>query len=206
MRIFAFTDIHAHQGALAELATRVQEADVVLCAGDMSVFGMGLYEVLELMNSWNKPIYLIHGNHEDEEVLVDVNEHFSNLHFVHGKEVEHEGLAILGWGGGGFSKQDPELKEFAKQYTPKANRVFMIHGPPYGTAADKMEGWGYVGCKTRREVIEKLQPFLVLCGHIHENFGAQDKIGKSIVLNPGPLGKFIVVETEKKVAKKKSAK
>jgi uncharacterized protein len=197
MRILAFTDVHANERVLQELAKRSQQADVLLCAGDMSVFGDDLLSVLEQMNSWNKPIYFVHGNHEDEDIFADVEKHFSNLRFVHGKEVEHDGITILGWGGGGFAREDPQLERFAKKLKPKASRVMIFHGPPHGTSLDYKEGYDYTGCKTRRAVIERLQPFLAIAGHIHENFGKHEKIGKSIVMNPGPLGKFINLEIKK---------
>jgi Icc-related predicted phosphoesterase len=37
-----------------------------------------------------------------------------------------------------------------------------------------------------REFIEEQQPELCLCGHIHES-RAEDRIGKTHVINPGPL-------------------
>ncbi len=209
MRILAFTDLHAHHGALEELTKRSKQADLILCAGDMSIFGMALLDILEAMNDWGKPVFLIHGNHEDEDILADVNEQFPNLHFVHKQEKEFQNVSVLGWGGGGFARQDPQLEKFAKNLKPKANRIIMFHGPPHGTSLDYKEGFEFTGCKTRRAVVERLQPFLVLCGHIHENFGNQDKIGKSLVLNPGPTGKFINLKDKgpvKKAAKKSKSK
>jgi Icc-related predicted phosphoesterase len=38
-----------------------------------------------------------------------------------------------------------------------------------------------------RECIEKYQPELCLCGHIHES-RAKDRIGRTPVINPGNLG------------------
>jgi uncharacterized protein len=205
MKILAFTDVHANNDvhankrALDELTKAAKNADLILCAGDISVFGMDMIEVLEIMNSWNKPVYFIHGNHEDEALFEDVNKEYANLHFVHATEKEFQNITVLGWGGGGFAKQDPELAAFAKNLKPKPNRIIIFHGPPHGTKADWMEGWDdYVGCKTKRAVVEQLQPFLVLCGHIHENFNAVDQIGKSIIMNPGPAGKLITIETNDK--------
>ena len=211
MRILAFTDIHANKRALAELGRRATQADVILCAGDVSEFGMDLLETLEIMNSWNKPIYIIHGNHEDESILADVNQDFPNIEFVHGKEIVTQGIIITGWGGGGFALEDPRLATFAKKLQAKPNRILMFHGPPHGTAVDYIDRIDrFVGCKTRRAVIEKLQPFLVVSGHIHETFNRQDKIGRSIVINPGPLGKFVEVNvkatSEKKPVKKTAKK
>jgi uncharacterized protein len=197
MRILAFTDVHGDERALQELAKKASKADLLLCAGDLSVFGMELYEVLERINSWGKPVYFVHGNHEDEEIFAEVHSTFPNLHYIHGKEVEHKDIFILGWGGGGFAKEDPKLAKFIAKYKPRANRVLIFHGPPHGTKLDYKDGYNYTGCKTRRSAIENLQPFLVLAGHIHENFEQQDKIGKSLLLNPGPAGKFIDANVKK---------
>lgn len=197
MRILAFVDLHANEMVLAELTKRAKEADLVLCAGDMSIFGMQLYDMLEAMNKWGKPVFLIHGNHEDPSLLEDVNEHYENLHFVHGIEKEFDGISVLGWGGGGFSERDPQLAAFAKKLKPKRTRILMFHGPPKGTAADYRPDWEvHVGCLTRRDVVERLEPVVAICGHIHESFGAQSMIGRTLVLNPGPLGKFISIETK----------
>lgn len=198
MRILAFTDVHGNERALQELERKAERADIMLCAGDLSIFGMELYEVLERMNSWGKPIYFVHGNHEDEDIFEEVHSTFPNLYYIHGREVEHDGLLLLGWGGGGFAKEDSRLAQFMQRYKPRANRIIIFHGPPHGTTLDYKEGYEYTGCKTRRKAVETLQPFLVLAGHIHENFEQQDKIGKSLLLNPGPAGKFIEVQVKDK--------
>ena len=55
---------------------------------------------------------------------------------------------------------------------------------------DKLNG-SFVGNKSYTSFIKKHQPDVVLCGHIHENAGKEDKIGKSRILNPGPTGMLI---------------
>ncbi len=199
MKILAFTDVHANETVLEVLKERAQDADLIICAGDVAMFGSGLEESFAEMNSWNKPILLIHGNepHESQDQFEELLAQFENLEFIHGKEHTVGTVSVLGWGGGGFAKSDEELAQFAKTLEPKAGRIFVVHGPPYNTTADRLEGYGPTGCKTRRQVIEALQPFLVLCGHIHENFGKSDKIGKSLILNPGPIGKYIEVNAKK---------
>ena len=42
----------------------------------------------------------------------------------------------------------------------------------------------HVGSKSVRKFIEKYQPLIGLHGHIHESF-ASDKIGNTVVVNPG---------------------
>lgn len=211
MKILAFTDVHGNPDALATLGKRSKQADILVCAGDLSIFGNRLKESLVAMNSWGKPVYFIHGNHEDAEEFANMKD-YPNLHFVHATEAEYEGIIITGWGGGGFTVTDPGLERFAQTLAPHPKRVLLFHGPPHGTNVDNLGEWaGFVGCKSRRLVIEKLQPMLVVTGHIHETTGKQDKIGRSIVINPGPLGVFInfgeeTTKAVKPAVKKKASK
>ncbi|MBS3097214.1 hypothetical protein J4209_00295 [Candidatus Woesearchaeota archaeon] len=39
--------------------------------------------------------------------------------------------------------------------------------------------------------ILKVKPDLAISGHLHENAGKEDKIGKTKIVNPGPFGKII---------------
>ena len=49
----------------------------------------------------------------------------------------------------------------------------------------------HCGNKDIRKFIDKIKPDLVISGHLHENAGKEDKIGKSRILNPGPTGMLI---------------
>ncbi len=77
--------------------------------------------------------------------------------------------------------------------------IFNFHCPPFNTNLDlapkldknmKIVYVGgkptmiHVGSTSIRKLIEKYQPILGLHGHIHESY-ASDKIGNTIVLNPG---------------------
>jgi len=53
--------------------------------------------------------------------------------------------------------------------------------------------FGHVGCKSIREFIEENNILLSVCGHIHETFGGANHIGRTLVVNPGPLGRIIEI-------------
>src|SRR3989344_2532192 len=75
----------------------------------------------------------------------------------------------------------------------RAKRVVLVpHAPPYGTRLDKVFG-SHSGNKSIRKFVERWQPAYHFCGHIHENSGKQDRIGKTIVVNAGPFGKMVKV-------------
>jgi uncharacterized protein len=73
--------------------------------------------------------------------------------------------------------------------------VFCPHAPPFGTACDRLRSGDHVGSTAIRAFVEREQPDVVLCGHIHEARG-EDRIGRSRVANPGPVaaGHYAVVE------------
>ena len=57
----------------------------------------------------------------------------------------------------------------------------------------KAEFSGFKGSKSIRKAIDEFQPDLLLCGHIHEAEGIEDKINKTKVLNVGKEGKIIEI-------------
>jgi Icc-related predicted phosphoesterase len=79
-------------------------------------------------------------------------------------------------------------------------KLFFPHAPPHGTACDQLRSGEHVGSAVIRSFVEREQPDLVLCGHIHESRGT-DTIGKTRVVNPGPVaaGHYAVVEVDETV-------
>jgi uncharacterized protein len=74
-------------------------------------------------------------------------------------------------------------------------RIMCPHAPPRGTACDRLPSGEHVGSSVIRSFVEREQPDLVLCGHIHESRGS-DRIGRAQVVNPGPAlaGHYAVVD------------
>ena len=88
------------------------------------------------------------------------------------------------------------LKNFAKAKAiskrTKKPIIFLTHNAPYGTKLSKIRskkapkearGKDY-GSYLERLMINRFKPDIVLCGHMHENFGKQ-KLGKTLVMNSG---------------------
>jgi hypothetical protein len=73
-----------------------------------------------------------------------------------------------------------------------AEAVYVLHSPPRDTACDQAGTRTHVGSRAIRAFVERLQPPLVLSGHIHESpriSGAwRDLIGRTVVVNPGQFG------------------
>jgi Icc-related predicted phosphoesterase len=82
-----------------------------------------------------------------------------------------------------------------------ARTIFCPHAPPHGTACDRLASGEHLGRRVMRAFIEREHPDVVLCGHIHEARG-QDAIGRSKVINPGPVraGHWAVLELHGEIA------
>lgn len=80
-------------------------------------------------------------------------------------------------------------------------RIFCPHAPPRETACDRLRTGEHVGSAVIRAFVERAQPDLVLCGHIHESRGT-DEIGSARIVNPGPVsaGHYALVEVNDEVA------
>ncbi|MBI2542002.1 metallophosphoesterase [Candidatus Woesearchaeota archaeon] len=201
MKILAFTDIHGSVSALKRLEQKVksQNPGLLVCAGDISMFERGILKISRRLNKLNKKIVIVHGNHEDSTTFRKLSKLFKNFVFIHKTHFVEDNVLFLGYGGGGFALVDREFektadakfKEIIKQNKDKTI-VLVTHAPPYKTKLDKI-GKNYCGNKSIRQFIERNKVDLLICGHLHENFGKEDKIGKTKIINPGPFGKIIEV-------------
>ena len=201
MKLLAFTDIHGSKTALRRIEQKVksQKPDLLVCAGDISIFEHGIVGIIRKLNRLNKKILIVHGNHEDTSTFVKCSKLFKNIIFIHGKHFVENDVLFLGYGGGGFSNVDRTFEKIAKKKFSKIIKenkhkkiVFVTHAPPYKTSLDKL-GRNHAGNRSFRNFVEKNNIELMISGHLHENFGKEDNINKTIAINPGPFGKMIEV-------------
>ena len=199
MKLLAFTDIHGSLTALKRIGQKIksQKPDLLICAGDISIFEHGIVGILRRLNRLNKKIIIVHGNHEDDSTFRKYSGIFKNIVFIHKAHHIENNLMFLGFGGGGFSAREKEFENLANQkfkkiimQNPDKKIILLTHAPPYGTKLDRL-GKNHAGNKSFRKFIEKNKIDLHICGHLHENFGKSDKIKKSLVINPGPFGKLL---------------
>jgi hypothetical protein len=64
---------------------------------------------------------------------------------------------------------------------PPATDILLLHGPPFGIG-DRVVRGVHTGSPSLTAAIERLQPPLVICGHIHEGRGSY-RLGRSLILN-----------------------
>lgn len=199
MKILAFTDLHSDRNTLKHLIEKIKlkEPELLVCAGDISEFGERIEEIFKELNELNIPMLIIPGNHEDNKTIDYLCNKYKFAINIHKGCYEIEDYCFFGYGEGGFSEEDIDFERLASKFIKSVNKnkkiILVVHAPIYKTKTDYMGDLGSRGNKSFRKFIEQVQPKLVICGHFHENFGQIDKIKSSTIINPGPLGKIILI-------------
>lgn len=205
MKILAASDIHNDRKAIELLVSKAEneKVDLVILCGDLTFTEADLTGIIGPFKKINKRVILIPGNHETfASVEFLAKQYAPGVYNLHGRAMMfYNEIGIFGCGSGNiglFELTDREVKELLEKAHDKVKnakkKIMITHVPPYGTKLDAL--WTHVGSKGVREEIEKIQPDLVLCGHIHETFGKYETIGKTKAINVGPKG--VIVEIEKK--------
>ncbi|MBN2423093.1 metallophosphoesterase family protein [Candidatus Woesearchaeota archaeon] len=198
MKSLLFSDLHGNINFFNLIKEKSANSDIIICSGDISHMGNDLNLLVSRLNSFKKQVLILHGNHEQKDELRDVCNEYENVTFIH-KAVHIQGENLfMGFGGGGFSLTDPEFslvanRFFKKQDFEKMKRLVLItHAPPFKTKLDLIMG-EHRGNKSIRQFIDEVQPHLVVCGHLHEHAGKYEKIGRSLIINPGPEGMIVEI-------------
>jgi len=204
MKLLVFTDVHGDTEVLAKLHQKVkrEKPDALICAGDISNFGFGIKAVLKRLNSFGVPIFMVPGQppHETYEHLVYFSKGLKNIRNLHLKSTLFQSLYIIGYGEAGFDQRNADFELSEKKFSVEMRKMklknyktlLITHQPPYKTSLDALYG-GHVGSISIRKFIQLNQPDYCITGHIHENEGKHDKVGKTMIINPGPEGKIIEI-------------
>jgi len=198
MKFLTFVDLHEDEDSLKKLLKRAKKEDIdfVICAGDISNFGKGLKQALIEFDKLGKQFYIIPGNHEEKEGLLNAAvSDLKNCVNFHKQAFEIKDYVFLGYGGGGFAQEDKEFRKIARNWYGNYNGkkiVLVTHGPPYLTKIDDLTGKGrHVGNLDYRKFIQRIKPKLIICGHLHETANIVDKIETVNIVNPGWNGMVI---------------
>lgn len=200
MKLLIFVDLHASEKALESIKkkTKTENPDIICCSGDISIVDRGTAQIISELDKLGKKLLIIPGNHEDEASLEMICNKFKNIFYLHKRFLIINNILFLGYGTGGFSIIDNSFKAISKYFEQiiKKNKnkkiVLLTHAPPYKTKLDNIMG-SWCGNKNLKEFIVKNKPDLVVCGHLHENAGKADFVGKSRIINPGAEGMIVKI-------------
>jgi hypothetical protein len=207
MKIAYVVDVHGRFDAVPRALAQMGDLDVLIVGGDITTGGTP-DEAAAAVQSWlplAPRVLAVAGNMDSPAIdarLADLGVSINGRGVVLGE------VGIFGVSAAPHSPlrtpyeiDDDEIERSIENgYVDVRNCrivVFCPHAPPHGTACDMLRSGEHVGSTVVRDFVERAQPDLVLCGHIHEARGT-DEIGRSQIVNPGPAasGHYAVVELD----------
>jgi len=194
LRLLACADFHGSRKAVekvSDLALR-EETDLIVVAGDIANNSLRTAaEFLGILKKTNLPTLFVPGN-LDSESLADW--HDASVKSIHGRAYNCQGFVFLGLGGASkgpfytpFEYEESEAAstlDEAYRSVKQGRLILVSHSPPKNTSLDRTFSGVHAGSISVRRFIEKAQPILVICAHIHEGRGV-DQIGKTMLVNTG---------------------
>jgi len=190
MKFLAFSDLHLDISACDAILAAAEGAELVIGAGDFAQRREGLAPYMaRLAPIADKAIY-VPGNNESLTQLRDN----TKAHVLHGTSMIWQGVTIAGLGAAvpplppiPWASYDLTEEQAATALSgiPGAD-ILVSHSPPLG-AGDRHSQLGHIGSRAVRDAAIRLQPKLLLCGHVHDDWGFDGWIGQTRVCNLGPV-------------------
>ena len=202
MKFLVLSDLHANNSVLDKLDKEFEKADAVLFAGDFAeCFKPETGKAsLEALATKHENIFAVLGNCDNPDFIEQMEERDVSVE----KSLTYfDGLSICGSGGGtiftGKTENERTEEDILSDYNIVLNTIaetndqslwksliLISHNPPKDTLCDKVNETLHAGSQLFTDFIKEHQPLLVVTGHIHEG-RAIDKIGETVIMNPGAL-------------------
>ena len=205
MKIVYVVDVHENYGAVARAVSAAGAPDLLIVGGDITTAGTA-DEAANAVEAWRPlaaRLAAVAGNMDSPAT----DARLASLGVsVDGRGITFGDVGVFGVSAGPKSPLHTPYEITEEQIEARIEagfadvegcriKIFCPHAPPRDTACDRIHSGLHVGSTAVRAFVERAQPDLVLCGHIHESRG-EDRIGRTRVVNPGPVsaGHYAVVE------------
>jgi Icc-related predicted phosphoesterase len=196
VKLLAFSDLHRDLAQGAKLVEMAAAADVVIGAGDFASVHEGLEETIGVLAAIEAPTVLVPGNNETVDALRSAAAGWSAATVLHGEATTIGGIEFFGLGAGipvtpwewSFDLDDAAATGMLSACPEGA--ALVLHSPPRGHCDASADGTEF-GSPALLRAIEEKRPRLAVCGHIHESWGCESRIGETPVRNLGPTGTWI---------------
>jgi uncharacterized protein len=196
VKLLAFSDLHRDLEQAARLVEMSAEADVVIGAGDFASIHEGLEEMIAALAPIEAPTVLVPGNNETEDALREAAAGWAAATVLHGGGTTIAGTEFFGLGAGipvtpwdwSFDLDDDAATQMLAPCPEGA--ILVLHSPPRGHC-DASAGGEHFGSAALLRAIEQKRPRLAVCGHIHESWGCESRIGGTPLHNLGPKGAWL---------------
>jgi Icc-related predicted phosphoesterase len=210
MTILALTDIHGSYDRMEEIIRANQHVDIIVIGGDVTTYGTPkeIAQAIDRAKASGKPVLAVCGN-MDPPVLESSLESLGVS--INGRGVIIDDVGFFGVSACPFSPlhtpnevSEETIMQLAnagcKEVASARWKVFVPHTPPANTKLDRIFSGKNVGSNSVRTFIEKHQPDVTICGHIHEARGT-DMIGQTHIVNCGQVarGFYALIDVGKEI-------
>ena len=198
MRILAAGDIHGDTGLADKLAQKAvkEKVDLVILCGDITRFDQSTSNLIGPFVKRQKKVLFVPGNHESF-ATADFLAQVYGVKNLHGYSVKYGDIGLFGCGGANIGVEGLEEKEIydlLKKGFDKIKdlkkKIMVTHVHPSDTKMEQFTEF-FPGSEGVKKAIDKFKPDLLLCSHVHEAEGIEEKVGKTTVINVGKAGKII---------------
>lgn len=197
MKLLCFSDLHCDREAATALVAASADADVVIGAGDFANRHEGLAETLDILASIQKPAVLVPGNAETVQELQQAASQWKSARVLHGEGCQIDNVPFWGVGGGipvtpfgdwSYDFDEEQAEELLRSCP--SSGVLVVHSPPLETVDHDASG-RIRGSRSIRQCVQAKEPAVVVCGHIHSDWGKEVRLGSSRIINAGPQGRLV---------------
>ncbi len=200
MKILASSCIHNDIQLVKKLANRAEKenVDLVILCGDFTHVDDPKEGLIKHFIDKGKKVMLIPGNHETN-ATADFLAELYNIFNLHGTATKVYDIGFFGCGHANVGTH--QISEDEIYYTLKhgfhkikgARKTIMVtHVHPSDSLIAAFTNF-VPGSEGVRRAIDSLKPDILLCGHVHEAEGVEEKIGKTRVINVCRSGRIIEV-------------
>ncbi len=200
LRILAAGDIHGDTSLAEKLAERAEKekCDLVILCGDLTMMENSTDNIIGPFAKRKEKVLILPGNHETV-ATTDFLAELYGMKNIHGYSVKYKDVGIFGCGGaniGLFQLEEDEIYGLLKKGFEKIKylnkKIMATHVHPSDTKMEKFTDF-FPGSSGVKKAIEAFKPDILLCSHVHEAEGIEEKIGKTRVINVGKKGKIIEI-------------
>lgn len=206
MKLLAITDVHGDRLALERILSCDHGAEVVLLGGDVTNFGSvdDAKLLLNLVTATKLAVFAVAGNCDSpaiDHMLAEWGVSAFGRGSVHGELGIYGVSAMPPWMGSMYELTEEEigqaLEKGREEVAGTRHEIVLSHPPPRNLSVDRTSRGSHVGSTALRDFIDRVQPMLVVCGHIHEARGV-DSAGETTVVNCGPAfnGCYAVIDVD----------
>jgi len=190
VRILATGDIHGDVGFIERIANEADKnkVDVIILAGDIADWHGPTDNLIGPLLGKYRSVCIVPGNH-DTFASADMMAEQYGIVNLHNGAYQIDDVALFGCGGANVGLEQMHEEEIftriAQSHEPikhLAKRIMVTHVHPSGSLMQSMSSFVRPSDGVKR-AIDMFSPDLLLCCHVHEASGIEEKIGSTRVIN-----------------------